>query len=179
MFSSPSKKARNSLTRSRREPLLILGRRKSVDTPTRRSFINYSVGWAAEGLETNMSAEEFVSSARKATTLSEVGVIPDRRPSQLAVRKGCCWLHPSNACQKCCCWFPPVASSRVVRLPNMPPSPSAISLVCSTRLAGGACTNEVRQMFQTFGNPPPTCPPCIVPTQFTRLLQTSYCRLHM
>ena len=74
---------------------------------------------------------------------------------------------------------PPVASSRVVRLPNMPPSPSAISLVCSTRLAGGACTNDVRQIFQTLGNPPPTCPLCIVPKHFScfllsDLVQTSY-----
>ena len=61
----------------------------------------------------------------------------------------------------------------------MPPSPSAISLVCSTRLAGGACTNEVRQIFKTFGNPLPTCPLFIVPTRFSRfllsdLVQTSY-----
>ena len=27
-----------------------------------------------------------------------------------------------------------------------------------------------RQIFQTFGNPPPTCPPCMVPTHFSRFL---------
>ena len=116
------------------------------------SLIHYSParppsrGWTAAGLEeTNMSAKKFVSSARKKR-------IPGRRPSQLAARKGSCQLRPFERMSDML--LVPWASSRVVRLPNMPPSPSAISLVCSTRLPRGAGTNDV---CQTFENPPATC----------------------
>ena len=158
---------------------MILGRRKSVDTPTRRSFINYSLGWTAEGLETNMSAEKFVSSAvyrveKRQPCSKSAQTLTDDQVNLQSGKDDVSYIlrtHVRNVVVGCLPWRRHVC---VVRLPNMPPLlPPSLWFVrhaCDASVGEHAQKMFARQIFQTFGNPPPTCPPCMVPTHFSRFL---------